>query len=348
MTASVPPVPPAPRPRRRASLLVAAVLVAACGGSDDELGNADSPDAVSEDQVFDEPAGERDTGEVDARDAAETEGGVGPASGVPADELADILDELEAEGFCDPADVENDGTVTAMHFVADGRIQEPCYTDEGADDPRLLDAWAIITDIAPVELYDDVSLFAGYEGSSDTLAFVTTLDQAFSFFLMAVDVTAGDRDPDELRLTMLHELTHVFAQHPDTQLDVSVEDAASCDTFFNGNGCFYDGAYIDEWIESFWTPDMLDGLPSDGAPLSDDESFELCLAVGGFTGAYAATHPEEDFAESFTAFVFGVDLPTDLDDKLDFFERYPEFVEIRDNAADRGLSGLEVSFDLCE
>ncbi|MEM1333989.1 MAG: hypothetical protein AAGG08_11060, partial [Actinomycetota bacterium] len=207
-----------------------------------------------------EPSDDDDDGDVGDTLSTSDDAGVGPASGRPADERDEILAELLDEGFCDPADVEGDGVVTAMHFVADGEVQPACHTDDGADDPRLLEAWTTITEIAPVELYDDVSLLAGYEGTSDTLAFVTTLDEQQSFFLLAVDVSSAEQDPDELRLTMMHELTHVFVQLPGTQLDVTVTDASECDTFFNGAGCFTDGSYLDEWVDEFWSSEMLEAL----------------------------------------------------------------------------------------
>lgn len=269
---------------------------------------------------------------------------------VPDDEIPGLLAELEEAGFCDPADIENEGLVSAMHFVVGGDVQPACYTEAGGDDQRLLDAWGELTSVAPRSLYDDVSLLAGFESCDDcdTLAFVTTLDEASSFFMMAIAVDQGEADPDELRLTMLHELTHVFGQDPRTQLDVTVIDADDCDTYFNGNGCFRDGSYLDEWIDAFWPPELLDELPGDGESLDDDTAFEICSFEGGFTGSYAATSPEEDFAETFSAFVFDVDAPEDLADKYDFLAEYPEFVEMRDNARAAGLAGLtSSSFDFC-
>ena len=71
-----------------------------------------------------------------------------------------ILGELLANGFCDPADVEEDGVVTAMHFVVKGQVQPPC---SGEVDPRLDAAWTAMADVTPVALLSDISLLSFFE-----------------------------------------------------------------------------------------------------------------------------------------------------------------------------------------
>ncbi len=275
---------------------------------------------------------------------------VAPDEPLSDDEVAEILEDLEANGFCDPRDVEDEGLVTAMHFVVQGQIQSPCYVDtpEEGSDPRLDEAWALLTSITPIELVDDISLLAGYErcDACETLAFVTQLDEAATFFIVAVDVLAAVEDPDELRLTMMHELTHVFAQRPVEQLIV-VDNPTGCDTFFNGVGCFTEDSYLWAWIQEFWPPEIRDTLPSDGSVGSDDEADERCSTDRGYTGSYAAVHPEEDFAETFSAYVFDVDVDPALEAKMAFFDRYPEFVEIREAARALGYDDTEANFEGC-
>lgn len=274
-------------------------------------------------------------------------------------DVATILADLEAGGFCDPSDFEEDGVVTAVHFVVQGQIQDPCYVDQRGegddvsqvvvdDDPRLIAAWESLTAITPIELVDDISLVAGYEPCADcgTLAFVTTLDEDATFFIIAVDVVSGAADPGELRLTMLHELTHVFAQRPGEQLIVQSQ-SVPCDTFFNGIGCFTADSYLWSWIQEFWPAEIRDSLPADGGVGTDDEADARCAADAGYTGSYAAVHPEEDFAETFSAYVFDVEVDPALTAKYAFFDRYPEFVAIRENARAAGFSGVDDNFGGC-
>jgi hypothetical protein len=275
------------------------------------------------------------------------------------EEVAQILVDLAAQGFCDPADVEDDGAVTVMHFVVRGELQEPCYVDQRDDgievdpvvienDPRLLVAWDLLVEVAPIELVDDISLIAGFEpcGDCDSLAFVSQLDEAGTFVILALDVVAATQDPDEMRLTMMHELTHVFAQVPGEQLVVS-DGPSGCDTFYNGVGCFTDDSYLWAWIQEFWPADVLATLPSDGSLATDEEAEQRCNADAAYTGSYAATHPEEDFAETFSAYVFDVEVDAALAPKFEFFDRYPEFVAIRENARAAGYAGTEANFEGC-
>jgi hypothetical protein len=284
---------------------------------------------------------------------------VAPDANLTDADAAVILADLEAGGFCDPADFEEEGVVTAIHFVLQGQIQDPCYVDQRGegddvaqvvvdDDPRLIAAWESLTAITPIELVDDISIVAGFEPCADcgTLAFVTTLDDDATFFVIAVDVVSGADDPDELRLTMLHELTHVFAQRPGEQLIVQSQ-IAPCDTYFNGIGCFTEDSYLWAWIQEFWPPDIRDTLPADGSVGTDDEADARCAADAGYTGSYAAVAPEEDFAETFSAYVFDVEVDPALTAKFEFFDRYPEFVVIRENARAAGLSGIAGNFGGC-
>lgn len=281
-------------------------------------------------------------------------GGEAPLSD---DEVNEIIDELASAGFCEPSDFEEEGVVTAIHFVVQGQLRPPCYVAQPDgeaddvvvdDDPRLIAAWNELLTVTPIELVDDISLLAGYEACSDcdTLAYVTTLDVGAEFFIIAVDVVAGAADPDELRLTMLHELSHVFTQRPGEQLIVQPQ-SAPCATFFNGVGCFTDESYMWAWIQEFWPPEIRDGLPADGSVGTDDEAFARCDADAGYTGSYAAVHPEEDFAETFSAYVYDVQVDPALAAKFAFFDRYPEFVSVRDNALTAGLGDTEGNFEGC-
>ena len=333
-------------------LIIGSVIAAGCGldesdvavvaqRSDRTVTATVTPTPSDDSTPSDVPIGESSPGRQDSvEDAATT------STPPVTDEL---LDELQESGFCDPVDVEDEGTVTAMHFVVQGVPQAPCYAEPpGEQDARLLDAWELLTAITPNELVDDISLLAGYEGCSgcDTLAFVAALDDEASFFLLAVDVVAGADDPDELRLTMMHELTHVFAQEPGVQLIVQ-DDAPDCATYFNGAGCFTDSSYMWAWIQEFWSSDELAGLPADGSPDDERDAERRCRMDPGYIGPYAAVHPEEDFAETFSAYVYDVEADPALQEKLAFFDGYPEFVAIRENARALELSGTESNFGGC-
>ena len=235
------------------------------------------------------------------------------------------------------------GPLLGAHGVDGGTVApEPCF---GVAVPEVVTAWRSLASVAPPSLVEAVDLVAGYEpNDSGTLAYAGPIDDDTEGFLIAVDVEAAADDPGELELTMAHELSHVFTQVT-SQLDVAVF-ADECDTLFNGIGCFQPDAYITSWIDEFWDPTELAALPADGA--TDEVGGEArCAADPSFVGSYAASHPEEDFAESFAAYVFDVPVPTSVEPRMAFFERYDEFRSMRDAIASAGRSRPAVEMDGC-
>jgi hypothetical protein len=341
--------------RRVILVMVAATLVASScsAGTADVVSEAAPGDTEIEAELIDDAEintelGDPNTGGSDEAQAGESPMSAADSAAAGPDEVDEdaqaILDELLANGFCDPADVEDSGVVIAMHFVVKGQVQPPC---SGEVDPRLEAAWTAMADVTPAALLSDVSLLAGFEGcdTCDTLAFVTTLDEDAEFFLMAIDVQAGAEDPNELALTMQHELTHVFTQVPRTQLDISIS-VEECTTYYNGAGCLRESAYTWQWIQQFWDAEALATIAADGG-VNEEAGEARCVTDAPYTGPYGASNPEEDIAEVFAAYVFDVDVSTALDEKLAFFDQYPEFREVRERAEALGRWNADYSFDDC-
>lgn len=235
---------------------------------------------------------------------------------------------------------------TSAHVVVDGELGEVCF---GVEDPVILDAWSSLAAIAPAAQLGDLVLFAGFEpdgdAEADTLAFVNTVDVDGLGFQMSVNTIDAAADPDELLVTLAHEFTHVFSA-TSTQLDRDDESIEDCATWFNGDGCYLPDSLMMAWIDEFWAGALLDDVdPLEDSP-ADAEA--RCDADGGFFGSYAATNPEEDFAEAFSAFVFEVAPITDGQaDRLAWIESQPGLTEFRDRAVGAGMTPLENSFDVC-
>lgn len=267
----------------------------------------------------------------------------GPTGGVGGGAVggpASIGDPMS--GGCDPELVgDEDGPVTSVYTIEDGRLAGLCW---GVPDETVTGAFAVLAVVAPPGGLADVSFVAGFDGGGDTVAFVVPVDDAYSGFVMAFDTVAADADPAELRLTVVHEYAHVFTQRVD-QLDVTV-DRSSCPTFWNGAGCVVAGSYLDTWINEFWSEEELRSLPVDGS-IDEEGGYERCLVDPGFLGAYAASHPEEDFAEAYSAFVFALDVPPGVESRMRFFEAIPEFVDVRNRVAAAGFPPVRNLFDVC-
>jgi hypothetical protein len=235
---------------------------------------------------------------------------------------------------------------TSAYRVVDGQLESLCL---GADDPVVRAAWADLEAISPPSQLGDLAVFGGFEpdGSeaTETFAFVSVLDTEGSQFQMAINVAEAQADPDELLLTLAHEFSHVFTA-TSTQLNRSDEAIDTCATYFNGEGCYADGALMTNWIERFWSDPMLDGVD----PLEDsaDGADARCALDDGFFGSYAATNPEEDFAEAFSAFVFGLDPETKGQAaRLDWLAGQPGLVEFRTRADAAALTPMENRFEIC-
>ncbi len=241
-----------------------------------------------------------------------------------------------------------DATVvfTSAYRVVDGDLGELCF---GMPDPTIVDAWDDLATIAPQEQLSDLALFGGFEPNGDdaaeTLAFVNPIDDDASQFQMSVNTVEAKADPDELLLTLAHEFTHVFTATPE-QLERSDEAIDGCSTYFNGDGCYLDDSLMLAWIDEFWSADVLDDVdPEEDSPEGADAR---CAIDDGFFGPYAATNPEEDFAEAFSAFVFRVDPDTDGQARrLDWIAGQPGLAEFRDRADAAAMTPLENNFEPC-
>ena len=256
---------------------------------------------------------------------------------------------------CSQEELESDGAdyfdaFVSAHYVVDGRLGQVCFGDE---DSTLLAAWELLAAVSPPSELGALAILAGFdlgdaadEAGGVTLAFVNVIgDQDGTAFQMSMNLPASEESANEFALTVAHELSHIFAGEFD-QLDRDSEEA-NCETYFNGEGCFLPGAYLDDWVDEFWSEDELAQLDPDEGD-DPEGADDRCNLNPDFLGAYAATNPDEDFAESFAAFVFGLEVdPPGLKDKMAFFAVRPELAEFRDRAEGVGLAGLPNEFDVC-
>lgn len=248
---------------------------------------------------------------------------------------------------CSPDGVGDDEDVATLvaYYVVEGNLGAVCYGDENQ---TLVEAWEVLAAIVPGGQLHDLVVFTGYQslevGDDVTVAFVTAYDEDGSVFQMSVNLAESEDNPDESRLTMIHEFGHVFTQLV-TQIDRDA-DPESCETYWNGEGCFYDDSIIYLWIAEFWEEYIDDIDPNESPTVEDGE--ERCSIDPAFLGPYAASNPEEDFAETFSAYVLQVPPDTpEQQEKFDWIDSWPGLAEFRDQAMDAGYGPQTNEFDLC-
>jgi hypothetical protein len=273
------------------------------------------------------------------------------------DPVVEPLDVADDTGFDDEVDCSEDALTggdegfrfTSAHVVVDGELGAVCF---GEEDQVIVDAWDSLAAITPPAQLGDLVLFAGFEpdgdAEADTLAFVNSVDADGSGFQMSINTVDALADPDELLLTLAHEFTHVFTA-TSAQLDRTDEAIDTCETYFNGEGCYRSTSLVSAWIDEFWTGPLLDSVDPLGDDADGDDGADArCADDEGFFGPYAATNPEEDFAEAFSAFVFELEPATDGQaDRLDWIADQPGLQEFRDRAVAAGLTPLENNFEVC-
>jgi Putative zinc-binding metallo-peptidase len=287
-----------------------------------------------------------DDADVDADDAAEdavAESEVGPDAGG----LDGALERSDVDCSEDGLGSSDETEFYGAHWVVDGALGAVCFGDE---DPSLIAAWEALSLITPPGQLGDLGLFGGFvsgeDGDEVTLAFVNALDADGTLFQMSVNLDSYDEDPNEAQLTMAHEFSHVFTALP-SQLDRTAEAADSCATFYSGEGCYTDDSIMWQWIDRFWGDGLIDEIdPFVDASGAGGE--ERCAANPGFFGAYAASSPEEDFAETFSAFVYRLEPgSTAQQAKMDWIADQPGLAEFRERAVAAGLGPLQNNFDNC-
>ncbi|MEZ5380885.1 MAG: hypothetical protein R2754_03715 [Microthrixaceae bacterium] len=322
--------------RRHLTLAVSVALALLAGGCADTESDGDAA-SESPATVSAAPA----EGSAEDTSAAEEAAPTNPAGGGVNQALTRDDVDCTSEGLGG----DDDATFTSAYYVVDGDLGAVCF---GEGDSTVEKAWRILADFTPPGQLNDLALFAGFDsgeqGDEVSLAFVNSVDDD-SLFQMSVNVAEADADAEELTLTLAHEFSHVFTAIP-SELDRDA-DPDSCATYWSGEGCYVEGGLMANWIDAFWRPDLIEQLDPE-AEATAAEGQERCDLDPQFFGAYGASNPEEDFAESFSAFVLRVPSESDAQQaKLDWIAARPGLAEFRDRAESAGYGPQEHNFDPC-
>jgi hypothetical protein len=164
--------------------------------------------------------------------------------------------------------------------------------------------WAIVVAATPVEvlryvdelLIFDADLSSGYVG--EVQAQPSSTEASAHWRLSLAPNGASDL---EVALTVAHEVGHLLSLN---RAEMTGEDESSCQGLMLAEGCLRDGSSFVTYVDQMWGEDLFDTW-STANDIADDQQRDEALDDfyrqhhDRFVDSYAATHPAEDFAESF-------------------------------------------------
>lgn len=234
-----------------------------------------------------------------------------------------VLQNLLIEDACEPiADfkVNTDGSLTYLEENISAIENIPFSEQEEYED-----IWKEIRKVLPEQDISRIQyLTVDTDGEYEGLAFVNHIDEQGKHWTLGID--PSDQEPPLFFWeTIIHEYAHLLSLN-ETQVHYVTEEVGA------KKGIFYDyelvakeDAYINDFYNRFWR-----GMEKDSLV---DENMGLFYVrhLNEFVSEYASTNCAEDFAESFSSYVFGKAPQTvAIQEKYDFFNEYPELVQIRD------------------
>ena len=252
---------------------------------------------------------------------------------------------------CSPNEVAYQNlTISGIYRLRDGGIRELCW---GTRNVAVENAWERLVEVAEPTHFSPVALLGVFQGSGQGIVAYAgpthgadDTDLGDLWLISAQDV-ATQNFQREADLTMSHELSHVFTQleaqyNPEVQHSpCSTYEAGSFDTDDDGTSdiffCYTASAYLNQWVQEFWTADELSKAGN---------ASELCTSGHDFISSYATTSPEEDLAESFSGYVYSADV-SNQDTKFAFFDSFPELKAYRNRAQALERTGYTGSLDQC-
>ena len=248
--------------------------------------------------------------------------------------------------------IENDNTLTLFY-------EDPLNHGYLGDQVLHQELWDIYKIITPNQILSKITYFIIHSddyGGEWAAYVIRDYDSPLNTLII---VDPADMIPSGIKLdkqfyisTMIHENGHILSLNSeqgnnDSSTEVGVKGkqimlkkhAECAPNYYNDMaGCLYDDSYLNKFFQRFWTEIYPEHRWSWEFKTYDEfldatDSFYYKYEHH-FVSSYAGDNPDEDFAESFTAFVLK-EKPSQSTDsipeqKILFFYEYPELIEMRD------------------
>ncbi|MGY3725109.1 Putative zinc-binding metallo-peptidase [Granulicatella balaenopterae] len=190
--------------------------------------------------------------------------------------------------------------------------------------------WQTVSKLYPAEYLAMITRFEvatdGYDGS---LAYVYSLNNKdFTLSVDNCDLYGENGElTEDAKWTLIHELGHIISMNESQMAQKQADES----DYQVEEGTFAKESYLAVYYDEFWR-NMNQKDEEDESQVTKRYEDN----PDSFISEYAATNPVEDFAETFAAFVTK-DKPsgtTILDQKIQFFYRYPKLEKIRQELRD--------------
>lgn len=265
-----------------------------------------------------------------------------------------VLVEGEAETMDFGSRDEDNTTYIVTYLVSGNEINSPSLEsvpadlqDEQDDTAAHHQLWDYFAALIPLENRASLANFSVMtDGQDNVLAAVAQVYADPTLWGLEVDIADTD-DYYYLSYTLIHEYAHLLTlgadqvppseavfNNPDDN-DIYLDEVSACPNCFPGEGCANSDSYINQYYDQFWA-DIYEEWNVINLEEDDDAYYQQLddfyyKYQDQFLTDYAATHPAEDIAESFSFFVFS-EMPagdTIAGQKILFFYNFPELVELR-------------------
>lgn len=228
--------------------------------------------------------------------------------------------------------------------VDNGRLGELCV---GTKDDRLQRLWEKVEVLTPpqhLKYVTELSTFREHPTQSRGAAAFTQQVSAYPRRFRLSFNAASERDEAFEWVIVAHEYGHVLANRG-KQTQPLLHRHDRCAGYFANNTCWRNGSLIDEWVKKFWTQEQINSLQAVDRPLAQQGR---CDHDAGFITRYAASSPNEDFAESFAAMVLGHQPNNEQEQaRIDWLASVPELRQFRDRAQVAGIRTQQIGISAC-
>jgi hypothetical protein len=198
---------------------------------------------------------------------------------------------------------DDDPDHVARYHVSKGRLS---YLVDGTADRCHGQVWSIVTAVFPREVTTSISTFVVYEPGddedTDAIGYVDPDDGTRTGWELGLSLVGlSDQDLADL---LTHELGHLLTLNG--RQVYAASDGDTCETYATDGDCTRPGSMLDDYVDRTWGRALLVQY----GRLEDAEKgarYERALSDfharnrERFVSRYASTSPEEDFAETFSA-----------------------------------------------